>query len=124
MILELLVLAHLRATHYGPGTGRDSDGSSYSSYHCASADYPLGTVLNVTYREEVKVGRHTRVRVHRLRHIPVRDKCGIPGRIDLPSRYGGIFGPRGWRDQPRGGFPIEVTKVGFHREHSRRTRHR
>jgi hypothetical protein len=114
LIIELILMAHMRATHYDGGIS--ADGSSYSKRHVASADYPLGTVLNLSYTDK------TTGKTYHLNNMPVRDICGIRGRIDLPSRDGSLlFGPRGWSRQPRGGFPIEVKVVKRidRRNHSR-----
>ncbi len=101
MIVTALVL--IGATHYGPESGRNSDGSSYYCRHVASRRY-YGKRISVLWSR----GGERRI----LRDVPVRDKSGRDV-IDFPDRmFDSFFGRGGRRLQPRHGWPVQVKVLG------------
>lgn len=103
MMIALAAVYFIGATHYGPQSGRNADGSSYACRHVASRRY-YGKRITVVWHE----GHKRRV----LRNVPVRDKSGRDV-IDFPDRmFDRFFGPGGRRLQPRHGWPVRVVVLG------------
>jgi len=104
-----IIRAHKTASFYEDNGSRNSDGSSYSTWHCASRDYPRNSVLGIYHKSKTKHG----VKLVKIFEIPNRDLCGVPGRVDFTRNAYRVLASRcGIRNGfQRGLIPIEVKFI-------------